>query len=237
MDGPDRHRAAAVLVVDDDPINRRLLCTRVEKEGHRAETASNGVEALERLAGEPFDVVLLDLEMPELDGYQTLARIGADERLRHIPVVMVSGVDDFDAVLRCIAAGATDYLLKPFNPALLRARIGASITKKRLHDLQLEYIEEVGRVVAAAAAVEEGTFDPAALDEVAQRDDALGQLARVFTSMAAEVHNREQRLRDEVQQLRIEIDETRAAREVEDITDTDYFRRLQSRADDLRLRG
>jgi two-component system cell cycle response regulator len=228
---------AAVLVVDDDPLNRRLLCSRVEQEGHRTATADNGVEALAMLSAVPFDAVLLDLEMPELDGYETLARIAVDDRLRHIPVIMVSGVDDFAAVLRCIEAGAADYLLKPFNPALLRARLGACIAKKRLQDLQLDYIAEVGRIAAAAAAVEEDRFDRAALDGVAGRDDALGQLARVFTRMAVEVQARERRLREEVRQLRIEINESRAALQVAEITDTDYFRALQSRADDLRMRG
>jgi len=227
---------ASVLVVDDDDFNRMLLCKRVEQEGHRTATADNGRKALEMLDDGSFDVVLLDVLMPELDGYETLERIQNDETLRHIPVIMISSLDEAESVIRCIELGAEDYLPKPFDPVLLRARLNASLTKKRLHDLELEYIEQVGHVVEAAAAVEAGTFDPATLDEVARRDDALGQLARVFGRMAEEVRVREQRLREEVHQLRIEIDEAHAERQIAELTETDYFRDLERKVDELRLR-
>ena len=106
-----------------------------------------------------------------------------------------------------------------------------------MHDLQLEYLEQVGRVVDAAAAVEAEDFEPESLDSVAGREDALGQLARVFQRMAREVFERERRLKAQVQQLRIEIDEAKAAREVSEITDTDFFRELQEKASKLRLDG
>jgi DNA-binding response OmpR family regulator len=172
--------------------------------------------------------------MPELDGYETLARIEADERLRHIPVIMVSALEDIDSVVRCIEAGAADYLPKPFDPVLLRARINGCLTKKRLGDLEREYIEQVGLVVEAARAVENASFAPESLDGVAARDDALGRLARVFRRMAREVAARERALEHEVRKLRIEIDEQRAATRVAEITDTDYFRDLQRKADELR---
>src|SRR5919201_1477084 len=130
-------------------------------------------------------------------------------------------------VVRCIEAGAADYLPKPFDAVLLRARINGCLTKKRLHDLEREYIEQVGYVVDAATAVEEGTFDPDSLDTVAARADALGRLARVFVRMAREVAAREEALKREVQQLRIEIDVRRAATHVAEITETDYFTELQ----------
>ena len=227
---------ASALVVDDDPTNRMLLSRSLEQQGHRVSGAENGKEALERLRSEPFDIVLLDVLMPELDGYETLERIQSDEKLRHIPVIMVSALEELESVVRCIELGAEDYLPKPFDPVLLRARLNACLAKKRLHDLELEYIEQVGHVVEAAVAVEAGTFDPGALVEVAGRDDALGQLARVFGRMAEEVRAREQRLREQVDQLRIEIDEARAARQVAEITDTDYFRDLELKVDELRLR-
>jgi CheY-like chemotaxis protein len=226
---------ASVLVVDDDPINRMLLSQRLGQEGHRVATAEDGREALQMLGAGRFDVVLLDVLMPELDGYQTLERIEADEKLRHIPVIMVSALEELDSVVRCIELGAEDYLAKPFDPVLLRARLNACLTKKRLHDLELEYIEEVGHVVEAAAAVEAGTYDPDALARVAGRDDALGRLARVFRRMAEQVEARERRLRDQVEQLRIEIDEAQAARQVAEITETDYFRDLEKKVDELRL--
>jgi two-component system, cell cycle response regulator len=225
---------ASILVVDDDPINRMVLTRDLEREGHRVATAEDGVRALEALGAEPFDIVLLDVLMPELDGYETLAQIERDEKLRHVPVIMVSALEDIDSVVRCIEMGAADYLPKPFDPVLLRARINGCLTKKRLHDLELEYIEQVGYIVDAARAVESAAFAPGSLDAVAARDDALGQLARVFRRMAREVIAREQALEREVRQLRIEIDATRAATQVAEITETDYFQDLQRKADELR---
>ena len=172
--------------------------------------------------------------MPELDGYDTLAQIERDEKLRHVPVIMVSALEDIESVVRCIEMGAADYLPKPFDPVLLRARISGCLTKKRLHDLELEYIEQVGYVVEAARAVENATFRPEGLDAVAARDDALGQLARVFRRMAHEVAAREQALKQEVRQLRIEIDARRTATRVAEITETDYFQDLQRKANALR---
>jgi two-component system cell cycle response regulator len=181
-----------------------------------------------------FDVVLLDIIMPELDGYETLSRIKTDDRLRHIPVIMISGVDELSSVVRCIEMGATDYLPKPFDAAILRARLNSSLAGKRLRDLELEYLEQVGHVISAAGAVEADAFDPASLVSVAARDDALGQLARTFQRMALEVRAREDRLREEVRELRIEIDEHRQARKVAEITGTEYFKELRDRAKDLR---
>ncbi len=227
---------AHVLVVDDDSINRTVLARSLEREGYRVATAEDGRKALQALWGEPYDVVLLDVLMPEMDGYETLARVQSDEKLRHVPVIMVSALEDIESVVRCIELGAEDYLPKPFDPVLLRARMNACLTKKRLHDLEREYIEQVGHVVEAAGAVENETFEPESLDAVAEREDALGQLARVFQRMAREVRAREQALREQVQQLRIEIDGAQAARQVAEITETDYFQDLQRKVDELRSR-
>jgi two-component system cell cycle response regulator len=225
---------ASALVVDDDPINRMLLSKSLEQQGHRVMTAENGLEALAALQAQPFDVVLLDVLMPEPDGYEVLARLKQDPGLRHVPVIMVSALEDIQCVVRCIEMGAEDYLPKPFDPVLLRARVNGCLTRKRLRDLELEYMEQVGHVVHAAAAVEDGVFQPDSLDRVAERGDALGQLARVFQRMAREVELREQALKRQVQQLRIEIDGARAARQVAAITETDYFQDLQRKVDELR---
>jgi two-component system, cell cycle response regulator len=223
-----------VLVVDDERMNRMLARRPIEAQGHTVTEAANGRLALEHLRSEPVDVVLLDLVMPELDGYATLAEIKADPALRHIPVIVVSGVDQIASVVRCIEMGATDYLTKPFEVAILRARLDASLASKRLRDLELEYLEQVSRVTSAASALEAGAFEPSQLAEVARRDDALGLLARRFGTMADEVRAREERLRREVRELRIEIDHARQAQRVAEITDTDFFRDLRSRAVDLR---
>jgi CheY-like chemotaxis protein len=225
---------ASALVVDDDPINRMLLSKSLEQQGHRVMTAENGLEALAALQAQPFDVVLLDVLMPEPDGYEVLARLKQDRGLRHVPVIMVSALEDIQCVVRCIEMGAEDYLPKPFDPVLLRARVNGCLTRKRLHDLELEYMEQVDYVVHAAAAVEDGAFQSDSLDHVAERGDALGQLARVFQRMAHEVELREQALKRQVQQLRIEIDGARAARQVAAITETAYFQDLQRKVDELR---
>ena len=224
----------SILVVDDGAMNRRVLTLALEREGHHVEEAHDGREALELLAHRPFDVVLLDLIMPEMDGYATLEAIKADDALRHLPVIVISGVDELDSVVRCIEMGATDYLSKPFNASLLRARVNASLAGKRLRDLELEYLEQVGHVIDAASEVEAGTFDATSLGEIGKRDDALGLLARTFARMAGEVRAREDRLRREVADLRIEIDEARQTQKVAEITSSDYFRDLRGRAAELR---
>jgi CheY-like chemotaxis protein len=226
-----------ILVVDDNQINRRLLQRALETEGYEVTTAEDGRQALDRLRDTSvpsFDVVLLDILMPELDGYATLAAIKGDDALRHLPVIMISAVDELESVIRCIETGATDYLPKPFNPSVLRARLNASLAGKRLRDLELEYLEQVDRVIAAAVAVEVGEYQAERLDGVANRTDALGHLARVFQRMANEVRAREERLKQQVQELRIEIDEGRQAQKVAEITETEFFQRLRSQAEDLR---
>jgi two-component system cell cycle response regulator len=226
--------AGRVLVVDDERLNRMLLRRALEGEGHTVLEALNGRQALELLSAESVDVVLLDIVMPELDGYATLAAIKADAALDHLPVIIISGVDEIESVVRCIGMGATDYLTKPFEPAILRARLESSLAAKRLRDLELEYLEQVSKVTGAAEALEAGAFETAGLTEVAARGDALGVLARRFASMAQEVKAREDRLRAEVRELRIEIDQARQAKKVSEITDTDFFRDLRSRASTLR---
>jgi two-component system cell cycle response regulator len=141
-----------------------------------------------------------------------------------------------ESVLRCIEMGATDYLPKPFDIRLLRARLNASLANKRLRDIELEYLEQVNHVIEAAAAVEEGTFECDSLNPVAERDDALGKLARVFQNMARQVYAREQSLRQQLQDLRVEIDEVKKARQVAEITETEYFRDLCAKAQRLRQR-
>ena len=135
--------AGRVLVVDDDPLNRMLLTRSLEQEGHRVDSAASGQEALEILREKPFDVVLLDIVMPELDGVSVLERLKRDPALQHVPVIMISAVDEIDTVVRCIEMGAEDYLPKPFNPVLLRARINAALAKKRLHEVERERVREV----------------------------------------------------------------------------------------------
>ncbi len=130
------------LVVDDSLVNRLVLVRQLEALGLKVLQAENGMAALELLRAQPaaIDVVLLDVLMPELDGYQTLAAMKEDAAIRHIPVIIVSGVEELESVVRCIELGATDYLAKPIEPSILRARINASLAAKRMHDLEQEYL-------------------------------------------------------------------------------------------------
>jgi adenylate cyclase len=132
-----------VLIVDDDRINRMLLTRGVEQAGHEADTAENGRDALDLLRDGQYDLVLLDIVMPELDGVSVLEQLKSDLRFQHIPVIMISAVDEVDSVVRCIEMGAEDYLPKPFDPVILRARINAGLAKKRLHDVEQERVRSV----------------------------------------------------------------------------------------------
>ena len=128
--------AAKILIVDDQEENCAVLQRRLEKEGHTCLSVQDGETALARLASEAFDLVLLDIMMPGIDGREVLRRIKTDEKLRHLPVIMISALDQIESVVGCIEQGAEDYLPKPFNPVLLRARIGSSLDRKRLRDAE-----------------------------------------------------------------------------------------------------
>ncbi len=126
----------SLLVVDDIAANREVLSRRLERQGYQVTTAENGRQALEMLRVGTFDLVLLDIMMPEMDGYAVLRCLKEDETLRHIPVIMISALSELEAAVRCIEMGAEDYLPKPFNPILLKARIGACLEKKRAKKIE-----------------------------------------------------------------------------------------------------
>ena len=138
----------AVLVVDDDRINRALLSRLLEHEGYRPRTAVNGREALAALGEEPFDAVLLDIVMPEVDGLEVLRTLKADPRLWHIPVIVISGLEDTESVVSCLELGADDYVQKPFDPVLLRARLNACLARRQFHVLEVEYQKVVQELAA-----------------------------------------------------------------------------------------
>lgn len=132
-----------ILVVDDNEMNRDLLCRRLEQQHLRSMTADDGQQALDMLKQHDFDMILLDIMMPGINGYQVLDTIKADKNLRHIPVIMISALDEMDSIIRCIEAGADDYLPKPFNPTLLKARVNAGLDKKRWHDQEIALRREL----------------------------------------------------------------------------------------------
>ncbi len=223
-----------ILVVDDNPDNREVLARQLERQGYAVVVAENGRQAIELVGSAAFDILLLDIMMPEMDGYEALRYLKSEKAYSHIPVIMISALDEIESVVRCIEMGAEDYLPKPFDPVLLRARIGACLEKKRLRDQEILYLQQVAVLTDAAAALEQNRFESNSLDEVAARQDALGNLARMFQHMAEEIYERERRLKREVQELKIEIDKVKQARQVADITDNDYFRLLQEKAHSMR---
>ena len=169
---------AVILVVDDGEDNRDMLARRLRRQGYEVQTAAGGRAALAALAESPVDLVLLDVMMPDLDGYAVLERLKADPTRRDIPVLMISALDDLDSVVRCIQLGAEDYLGKPFDPVLLQARIGACLEKKRLHDQEARQRREL-------AALNQ-TLERRVADQVAQLE-RLGRLKRFFSPQLAEL--------------------------------------------------
>jgi adenylate cyclase len=141
--GETAARPSRILVVDDNAANRDVLERRLGREGHQVVGVASGAAALDVLAAQDFDLVLLDLIMPDMSGFEVLRRLKASDRSGHIPVIVISALDDIDAVVRCIEAGAEDYLTKPFNPVLLRARIGASLERKWLRDREKQFIADL----------------------------------------------------------------------------------------------
>jgi DNA-binding response OmpR family regulator len=119
-----------VLVVDDNEMNRDMLARRLQRQNCEVVTAENGQLALELVGMRSFDLILLDVMMPGMSGYDVLERLKSDPHLKHIPVIMISAVDDIDSVVRCIEMGAEDYLFKPFNPVLLKARVSAVLSRR-----------------------------------------------------------------------------------------------------------
>jgi len=230
-------RRGSILVIDDEEINRDLLTRRLAHDGHVVTTADSGEAGLAFAAREPVDLILLDVLMPGLSGYEVLSKIKADAILRDVPVLMISALDQTASVTRCIALGADDYLTKPFDPLVLRARVSSCLRKKWARDFELGYLRGVAKVTAAALAVEAGSFTPESLDDVGERADPLGNLARLFQRMGVEVAARERRLRAQVEQLVIAIDEKKKAAQVAEITESDYFQKLKARAKVLAARS
>ena len=156
------------MVVDDMLLNRVKLARGLERQGYSVSLAEDGEQALAMLQEEPFDVVLLDIMMPGLDGYEVLSRMKGDAQLRDIPVIVISALDEMESVVRCIEMGAEDYLPKPFNPVLLKARLNASLQKKKLRDLEKVYLQQ---------------------EIMLRQSEKLATLGRLSAGMAHELNN------------------------------------------------
>lgn len=195
----------SVLIVDDSALVRAKLRKAVEALGYAAEVVGSGAEALQVLAAARFDVVLLDIVMPEMDGFEVLQALKASPRTRDLPVIVISALDEeMSSVVKAIELGAEDFLPKDFELALLKARLSTGIEKKRLRDNEKEYLRQVSKLTRAATTLELGKFNPSKLDiqDVAARGDGLGTLAKVFSTMAQSVYERERKLRQSIRTFR-----------------------------------
>ncbi len=207
----EQNRPARILVVDDVEDNRQLLRRRLEKQGYEVLTAEDGKQALAMVEQNAPDLLLLDIMMPELDGFAVLERLKGNKSTRDIPVIVISALDDVESAVRCIEQGAEDFLSKPFDPVLLKARVGSSLAKKRARDRERAYLQAAEAVASAAVAVEAGTYRAGALASVSRRSDAVGRLARVFDAMASNIRAREQQLHERVRALKVDIAKAREA--------------------------
>jgi DNA-binding response OmpR family regulator/drug/metabolite transporter (DMT)-like permease len=189
--------SGTVLVVDDNRLSRRKLTLALQELGHRSVEAESGEAAFSVLRDKEVDLILLDILMPVMDGFQVLLKLADDPILAEIPVLVISGLeDDASSVARAIEMGATDFLPKHFDAALFRARVNACIEKRRFRQAELDHLKQVDRLIAAAEMMETSTFHPAklGLQEVADRTDAVGKLGRVFRDMAEQVYARERQM-------------------------------------------
>jgi CheY-like chemotaxis protein len=156
---------ATILVVDDNEMNREVLSRRLEKQGHVIVSAEDGERALQEIEKQSFDLILLDIMMPKLNGYEVLERLKANPHQREIPVIVISAVGELESVVKCIELGAEDYLFKPFNPILLKARLNSTLEKKRLRDefnanaspVNSELLDQIARHLSAL--VDAGTLN------------------------------------------------------------------------------
>jgi len=179
--------AGHLLIVDDDPGNRDLLARRLGRLGCTVTGAANGREALDLLAQGKFDLVLLDILMPELDGFQTLDRIKADPTLQHVPVLMLTSLDDVASTVRCLEAGADDYIPKPFDPRLLQARLGSALVKKRLRDQERAHLVELQAERARSESLLQSILPRAVCDRLRKGDFAIVDAVQEATVLFADI--------------------------------------------------
>lgn len=196
---------AKVLVVDDNRTSRMIAKKALQQIGCDTVEAVSGREALDQMARDRFDLILLDIEMPDMDGLTVLRHMRALDDRFSTPVLVVSGHEgNLDVVVAAIELGAEDFLPKPFDPTLFRARVSSCIEKKRLRDIELDYLRQMDKLSEAATVMETGKFHPAnlGLEEVAARQDSAGRLASVFVEMANQVYDRELALQRNVRTLK-----------------------------------
>ncbi len=204
-------RGGTILAIDNNPIDCDLLARQLKRQGYVVATATNASQALRLLNAIPFDLIVFDASVPGIDGLELLGQLQQDEKLKHIPAIAICALEEIDVAVRCIELGAEDYVHKPFDPILLQTRVSTCLEKKRLRDRELRYLQQVERLISAAAAVETKSFNPDSLDDLSQCPHKLGQLARVFQQMARSIDCRERSLQHQIELLQVSSNEPRQA--------------------------
>jgi sigma-B regulation protein RsbU (phosphoserine phosphatase) len=226
-----------ILVVDDDELNRDVLAERLSRQGHVVTTACDGEDALAHVRRSSFDLILLDVMMPVLDGYGTLKALKNDEELRSIPVIMISALDELSSVVRCIQTGAHDYLPKPFNATLLKARIGACLREKARHDEEVRLYEDLLKSQQTLQReLDRSEIAMASIDPSLRDDPRFDSLFTAITAMTGAIQRRESDLRHTMKGLEIQINPQALKVQVGSIVSDPSFSALSERARAMRQR-
>ena len=230
-------RKGKILVVDDDPYNRDLLVQTLSRDGHILSTAENGEIALEMISNQAFDLVLLDIQMPGIDGHEVLRLFKGSQETALLPAIMISGLEDIDLVVECIEIGADDYLPKPCNLTLLRARVCSSLEKKFRYDEDLALYRDLKRTQASIR--EQLVSAQKLASELSSDDDnevTIERLRQHFASMSTLLLEKDSALHETIQKLEVKISRQSVATQVKAITSDPAFKTLSERARLMRQR-
>ena len=230
-------RKGKILVVDDDPYNRDLLVQTLSRDGHILSTAENGEIALEMISNQAFDLVLLDIQMPGIDGHEVLRLFKGSQETALLPAIMISGLEDIDLVVECIEIGADDYLPKPCNLTLLRARVCSSLEKKFRYDEDLALYRDLKHTQASIR--EQLVSAQKLASELSSDDDnevTIERLRQHFASMSTLLLEKDSALHETIQKLEVKISRQSVATQVKAITSDPAFKTLSERARLMRQR-
>jgi len=230
-------RKGKILVVDDDPYNRDLLVQTLSRDGHILSTAENGEIALEMISNQAFDLVLLDIQMPGIDGHEVLRLFKGSQETALLPAIMISGLEDIDLVVECIEIGADDYLPKPCNLTLLRARVYSSLEKKFRYDEDLALYRDLKQTQASIR--DQLVSAQKLASELSSDDDnevTIERLRQHFASMSTLLLEKDSALHETIQKLEVKISRQSVATQVKAITSDPAFKTLSERARLMRQR-
>lgn len=224
-----------ILIVDDEPQNRQLLMSRLSREGFIIQMAEDGEDAIAKTSFETFDLILLDILMPKMDGFQTLLHLKRSERTSHIPVIMISALDDLSMVVPCIEAGAEDYLSKPFNRVLLSARITSSLERKQRHDEEVVIYERLKSSKHSLQSTLQRVYSIIrSFSKDSIGDPKLSPLLQALSEVLGNLEEQCIELNQRIRQIEIRINRKAVSSQVNSITSDPSFSNLSTRAKAMR---